>query len=484
MSDFTMPGLATGLDTSSIIQQLMSIERRPVTMLQSRKKVENTGLERLRLLNTKFLALEAAAKAVMGSSTSATSPFGAKTASSSNNAMFTATAGSTATPGSYSLEVLALAKSQKVGGNAYTGVTAASQLQISNGVNTATINIAAGDSVDTVAAAINADSNSGLAASVVSGKLVLLGKGSGLAENYTLTEVSGSGSLLSELGVQAAGTDVAAADASINIAGVNVTSATNTFTNALNGVNITAVATTAVGVPETLTVNKDQTTAVNAVKEMVAKFNDIVAQIKEDTKYDTATKKGGPLITDPMVKGITQQLNRQLTEAFAVTGQNGEILNYTDVGLQIQRDGTLALDETKLKEKLNSNPNEVLALFANEDAATDGGDATILINQAANAGNLGDGIANRLRAFANAMTSPSSSYNYKDASGNRYEGGLLGRINTVQKSLTTYDSRIEAYERRLELREKALRAQFVTMEKTISMLRNQGSYLSGLQAQG
>lgn len=484
MSDLTMPGLATGLDTSSIIQQLMSIERRPVAMLQTKKKLENTGLDRLRQLNTKFLALETAAKALMGSSTSATSPFGAKTASSSNNAFFTATASNTATPGTYSMEVLALAKSQKVGGSAYLGVTANSQLQISNGVKTATINITAGDSVDTVAAAINADSASGLAASVVGGKLVLLGKTTGAAENYSLTEIAGSGNLINELGLQATPSDIVAADASITIAGVNVTSSTNTFTNALNGVNITAVATTAVGQTETLTVNSDQTTTVNAVKEMVAKFNDIVSQIKEDTKYDASTKKGGPLISDPMVKGITQQMNRMLNEAFAVTGQNGEILNYTDVGLQIQRDGTLALDETKLKAKLNSNPNEVLALFTNEDGATDALDTTILLNQSANAGNLGDGIANRLRAFANAMTSPSSSYNYKDALGNRYEGGLLSRINTVQKSINSYDDRIESYERRLELREKALRAQFVAMEKTVSMLRNQGSYLSGQQTQG
>lgn len=479
MSELSMPGLATGLDTSSIIQQLMSIERRPVALLQSKQKVANTGLDRLRLLNTKFLALETAAKAVMGSGTSATSPFGAKSASSSNNSFFTATASSAATPGTYSIEVLALAKAQKVGGNAYVGPTANSTLQITNGTKTANINLAAGATVDDVASAINADANSGLAASVVSGKLVLTGKATGAAENYAITETAGSGNLVNELGLQANATDVAAADASINIAGVNATSATNTFTNALNGVTVTAVATTAVGQTETLTINNDRTTTVNAVKEMVAKFNDIVNQIKEDTKYDSGTKKGGPLVGDPFVRTITAQLNKQLNEAFAVTGQNGEILNYTDVGLQIQRDGTVTLDEAKLKDKLNSNPDEVFALFANEDGAVDGGDPSVLLNQGANAGNLGDGIANRLRAFANAMTSASSSYNYKDAGGNRYEGGLLSRINTVQKSVNTFDDRIEAYERRLELREKALRMQFTAMEKTVSMLRNQGSYLAG-----
>ena len=480
MSEFSFSGLATGLDTSSIIQQLMSIERRPVSLMQTKQKVASTSLDRLRLLNTKFLALETAAKAVMGSGTSATSPFGAKTASSSNNAFFTASATNAATPGSYSIEVNALAKAQKVGGNAFTAPTANGTLTITNTTDplkTATINVTAGMTVDQVAAAINSDSASGLAASIVGGSLVLLGKSTGATENYAIT--GSYGTLVNELGIQAAGTDVVGADATAKIAGVTVTSATNTFTNAVNGVTLTAVSTTAVGQTETLTVNGDQTTTVNAVKEMVAKFNDIVNQIRTDTKYDTTTKTGGPLVSDPFVRGVTAQMTKNLTEAFAVTGQNGEILSYSDVGLQIQRDGTLSLDETKFKEKLNSNPAEVLKLFANEDNAVDGTDPTIALNQAANAGNLGDGIANRLRAFANAMTSASSTYNFKDASGNRYEGGLLSRINSVQKSIGSYDDRIEAYERRLTQREKTLRAQFTAMEKTVSMLRSQGSYLSG-----
>ena len=200
MSSFSMPGLATGLDTSSIIQQLMSIERRPVALMQAKQKVQSGALDRLRLLNTKFLALETAAKAVMGASTSATSPFGAKTASSSNNAFFTATASSTATPGTYSVEVLSLAKAQKAGGDVFTAPTANGTLTIDNGVKTANVAITAGMTVTDVAAAINADSNSGLAASVVDNRLVLLGKATGVAENYT---ISGSyGTLVSELGLQ------------------------------------------------------------------------------------------------------------------------------------------------------------------------------------------------------------------------------------------------------------------------------------------
>lgn len=483
MSELSFSGLATGLDTSSIIQQLMSIERRPVNLMAAKQKTQSTVLDRLRLLNTKFLALETAAKAVMGSGTSATSPFGAKTASSSNNAFFTATAGSGATPGSYSVEINSLAKAQKLGGNAFTAPTAAGTLTITNTTDaskTANVSITAGMTADQVAAAINGTSSSGLAASVVAGKLVLFGKNTGTAENYA---VSGSyGTLVNELGLQATGTDVAAADATAKIAGVAVTSATNTFTNAVSGITLTAVSTTAVGQTETLTVNNDQNTTVGAVKEMVAKFNDIINQVRTDTKYDTNTKTGGPLVSDPFVRNITAQLTANLTEAFATTGQNGELLSYSDVGLQIQRDGTITLDEAKLKDKLNTQPSEVYALFAREDGAVNSSDATVMLNQAANGGNMGDGIANRLRAFANAMTSASSSYNFKDATGTRYEGGLLARINNVQKTITSYDDRMDAYERRLAQREKALRAQFTAMEKTVSMLRSQGSYLSGQQA--
>jgi flagellar hook-associated protein 2 len=477
MSELSMSGLATGLDTSTIIEQLMSIERRPVTLMETNKKTQSTVLDRLRLLSTKMLALETAAKNVMGTGSTASSPFGAKSAASSNNAVFTASSTSSATPGTYSVEVMSLAKSQKLGGNTFTGVTAASQLQISNGTNTATISIAAGATVDQVASAINADSASGLAASVVGGKLVLLGKQTGAVENYTLTELSGSGNLRNELGLQATAADVAASDATIKVAGITLNSATNTFSSAVNGVTINAVSVSTT--PETLTVNNDQSTTTNAVKELIQKYNDIIAQIKEDTKYDAASKKGGVLVGDPFASSVATFLNRMVTEQFAPAGQNGGITSYSDVGIQVQRDGTLTLDETKLQAKLNTNPNEVYALFAREDNAVDSGNASVKLNQGANGANMGDGIANRLRAFANSMTSLNSDYNWTDTNGVRYEGGLLNRINSAQKQISGIDDRIDAYERRLELREKSLRAQFVAMERAVSLLRNQGSYLAG-----
>lgn len=477
MSNFALSGLSTGLDTSSIIEQLMSIERRPQNAMKTQSATQSKMLDRMRLLNTKFLALENAAKAVMGVS-AATSPFGAKSASSSNPAVFTASATSGATAGTYTVDVLSLAKAQKAGGNVFSAPTGNGVLTITNGTNTANINITAGDSVDTVAAAINADAASGLAASVVGGRLIVLGKQTGAAEQYTL---SGSyGTLVNELGLQASGSDVAASDASMNVSGVLVTSGSNTFTNAVSGVTLNAVT---VGAGATMTIGNDNTAATTAIKDMLAKYNDIINQIKTDTKYDVTAKAGGPLASDTFTKGLTAQLNRMVSDPFGTGVQNGGLLNFSDAGITIARDGTLALDEAKLNAQLAAKPSEVLALFTREDGAVDGGSPTVKLNQGANGGNLGDGIANRLRAFANTLTSAASDYNYIDGGGARYRGSLLARMDGIQSRIDDLSNRVESFELRLQKRESSLRSRFVAMEKAVALIRNQGSYLSNQYSQ-
>jgi flagellar hook-associated protein 2 len=305
-----------------------------------------------------------------------------------------------------------------------------------------------------------------------------MGKQTGAVEQYA---ISGSyGTLVDQLGLQASGLDVAAADATATISGVAVTSGTNTFTNAISGVSLTAVS---VGAGATLTVGSDNSPAIAAVKDMLTKYNDIINQIKTDTKYDTASKTGGPLSSDNFVKGLTAQLNRMVSDPFGSGVQNGGLLNFSDAGITIARDGTLTLNESKLTSQLATNPAEVMALFNREDGAVDLVDPTVKLNQGANGAAMGDGIANRLRAFSNALTSATSDWNPSDGGGLRFRGGLLARMDGIQSRIDTLGDRVDAFELRLAKRESTLRNQFTAMEKAITLIRSQGSYLTSQQSQ-
>lgn len=456
-------GLSTGLDTNNIVAQLMSIERRPVTKLQSNKATVQTTMDRLRALNTKLLALQGSAKNLMGTSANL-SPFTAKKATSSDATKFTASVNSnTAAPGTYSVDVDALATSQRQGGGVFNAAQPGGTLTI-GGVG---VGITAGDTVDQVASKINAAGTT-MNATVVGGRLVLAGKATGAANNSAIS--AGGGLSLADLGLDVGA--VAATDAQIKVGGITITSANNTFTNALTGVDITAVA---VGAGQSVTVDSDSSQAVDKMKDLVAKYNEIVTQVREDTKYDVASKKAGPLNGDPFANSLLTDMAKMITDSVNPSGAAG-YQNYTDLGLSIQRDGSITLDETKFKAKLAENPNEVYKLMANEDGAMNG---STKINQGGKTGVYGDGLANRLQAFADQVTSNSSLYNDVNPSGGRFKGNLALRLEFSEARIKTFDTQIAAYEVRLTKREEFLKKQFLAMEKSVSQLRSQGNYLSG-----
>lgn len=478
-SGIQLSGLATGLDTSSVISQLMAIERRPVQMMAANQNAAQGKLDRLRALNLKLSALQTAAKGLVGTSFNL-SPFAAKTATSSNTSVFGASADATASTGSYSIDVQQLAREQRTGGGAFTSPAAAGTLRITaDDGSFKDLNVAAGATINDVKDAINAG-NMGMTASVVNNTLILTGGATG--RTYTVDDGDGTNDFAASLGIDSAGkTYQAAQSAIVKVDNTfTVTSASNQVTNAISGVTLN-LATTGTA---TVTVSRDNSQIASKVRDFIGKYNDVVNQVKEDTKYNAETKQGGKLLGDSFVSNLTVQMNRYLTEDFeldtaGVYGVDGAVRNYSSVGISVNRDGTLALDETKLNAAIAANPEKVFALFGQEDSAT----TTDAYGSTVKENTNRDGIANRLSAFIDSMISKTSMYNHTNGNGGRFEGGLLARITSTESLISSFDDRIEAYERRLELRERNIRNQFLAMEKSVASLRNQGNYLSGQLSQ-
>lgn len=487
-SPLRLSGISTGLDTSTIISQLMTVEKQPMVLMQQRQTKVQNQLDAYRDINTKLMALQTSAKALTGVSQNL-SPFANQSATSSNTAAFTAAISAKASPGTYNVTVNSLATTQSYGGGAFTAGQTGS-FTITNGSNTATINVASTDSAQDVADKVNADVNSGMYATVINGRIVMTGKSSGTAGNSTISQTSGGATFLSDIGLDPS-TNQAGADASITVNGITETSSTNKFAGALTGVDITATGTGS----GTVTIAADNTTVVNDVKDLISKFNDIVNTIANDTKYDKDSKTGGPLVGDSYVETLKDKLTAQITGVFDSTGYNttsGQLpglRNYTDVGISVQKDGTLTLDETKLTTALTNyqqqtpNSASVYQLFANEDGKTMP-DGTLLTDQGTagnngNPANWGDGIANRLSGFIDSLISPSSLYNSVNPSGGRYNGSLLEHINSLSNSIKDYGTQIDQYNARMDDYQRYLQNEFDNMETMVSQLRSQASYLGG-----
>lgn len=467
MDSMRLSGLATGLDTSSIIEQLMGLERRPIRLMETNQAKVQNRLDLFRQLNTKLSALERAADSLMGTSLSLSSFSGTK-AVSGNSALFTASSDTGAAAGTFNIEVMNLASAQKNGYGNYTAGTTGT-LTIQEGANPAiTVNITAG-TIEGVVAEING-ANAGMSAAVFddglgnanSKKIVLTGAKTGVT--YTVGGTAAVG-----IGVDTV--QSAAVQAQVEIDGNLVTSNSNTITSALSGVTLNLVA----AGTSTLTVSKDQSGAVAKVKDFIDKYNDVVDFLEKNSSYDDKTKRAGAFLGDSMTSGIRMQLSRLATDLVnpvaPATDPNGYSSYATNVGIELTREGTLKLDETKLTAALAASPNLVYDLFSKEEGSAGVGSAKrVVVGAGATAG---DGIAVRISGYVQSLIKTGGDYL---AAGQ--DGSLLGAIKGMEKTIDGFDDRIEAYERRLELRERSLRAQFTAMERSVSMLRSQGSYMT------
>ncbi|MEA2154103.1 MAG: flagellar hook-associated protein 2, partial [Solirubrobacteraceae bacterium] len=176
MSPIALSGLASGLDTESIITQLMSVEQAPRTRMALQDTQAQARQGTLKDLTTKLNAVRDAATALRSTATWAD----VQTVGSSDAARVSVRALSgAAAPGSHQLEVSRLAVTAQHAFD-YTASTTAQSVQIGS----FTLAVDPNSTVGTVAAAINARADSPVSAVVASGKLVLTSRASGAANDF------------------------------------------------------------------------------------------------------------------------------------------------------------------------------------------------------------------------------------------------------------------------------------------------------------
>jgi flagellar hook-associated protein 2 len=144
-----------------------------------------------------------------------------------------------------------------------------------------------------------------------------------------------------------------------------VTSETTSVADAIQGITLTIGT---VG-KANLVVSQDTAAVKAGVTGFVKAYNDLNKAIKEVSGYNAETKKGGALLGDSTVQTLQTQLRKQLTQG--ITGLTGGLQNLSQIGITFQKDGTLALDNSKLDKAIKGNFNDVAALFAAVGKASD-----------------------------------------------------------------------------------------------------------------
>jgi flagellar hook-associated protein 2 len=420
-------GFGSALDINAIVSQLMTLEQRPLTLLANEQGMTQSRISSWGKLKGALASLQGVLKEVHS-----LDRFKALKAAVGDATVATAAAGASATPGTYTLEVLALAQQHKLRSEAFAssaetlgGGTLTFQYgAYDSGANTFTLNaskaaqsvtIAAGSSLAAVRDAVNA-AGIGVSASIVNDgsgdRLVFGAKDAGAASSLKVTVADGDGNDLDASGLSRLAYDptagagsgknltqaAAAQDASLRIDGVTVTKSSNVITDAIAGVTLT-LAKTNPGTPTTVTVQRDTESVKKTVESFVSGYNDAYKVLKDLTAYNAETKQAGLLQGDAVATSILSRMRATLNAA--LTAFSGTFTSLAQIGVAFQKDGTLALDAAKLQAAMDSAYDDIAGLFTcvgkltgsgatfrGYSAATQAGSYAVAVTQLATRGTL------------------------------------------------------------------------------------------------
>jgi flagellar hook-associated protein 2 len=446
----TSAGAAGGsvIDVSSLVSQLVAATRAPQdSIISSETQTVTTQISAIGTLKGALSTFQSSLSAL-----DTPTAFNAETASSGNSSVFTATATSDATPGSYSVSVSQLAQAQQIVST--TGISGSASigtgtLQLSLGGTSFNVQVdSSNNTLAGIAGAINsAAGNPGITATVINGTdgshLVLSSTQTGAANTIQVSETDG-GSSLSSLTYGTGNTtnftqNTAAQDAEFSISGIAHTSASNTVSDALNGVTLTLTGTTpatGTGSTASLTVASDQTTIISNVQAFVDAYNTMVGAITPLGSYDQASGTAGPMLGDPVLSGIQNQMKQAL---YGLVNTGSSTYNsLASVGITTNSDGTLSLDTTKFTTALNAAPSAVSSLFSSS-----GGVAATLnttINNELASGGIIDSRSTTLVTQENQLTQKTDDLNTQMTALTASLTQQYSTLNTLLSSLQTTSS--------------------------------------------
>ncbi len=345
MSAISLSGLASGIDTDSIVTQLMAVEGQSKTRLQvadAKAEARDTGLKDLA---TKLGAVRDAANALKSS----TLWSNVQRLTSSDTARISVLAAAGAAPGTRSLEVTALAVTSQ---HAFTYTASADPQTIT--VGGFSLAVDPNSTAATVAAAINDRADAPMSAVVAGGKLVLTSRAGGASGDFTMA----ASPLLAEDPSYAR----AGSDAAYKVDGVSKTSPSNVITDAILGVEVTLKATTTSPVSITVSDPGPDTDSVKSkLTAFVSAYNSAVdfirgklteARVKDPTTSADAAK--GIFAGDTMLTGVLSSMRSQMGDLSALGISTGATTGSATFSADAVA-GKLKVDDVKLTAALTGD---------------------------------------------------------------------------------------------------------------------------------
>jgi len=154
-----------------------------------------------------------------------------------------------------------------------------------------------------------------------------------------------------------------AVDAQVKIDGLTINRSSNKITDAITGVTLNLMGQTAG--PANISISNDTSGVKDKLTALVKSYNDLLADITVLTgpvnTKDTTDIYSGSLQRDPNVSKIKTSLRSLFMADSSSPGANMKALR--DIGVSLQKDGTLTLDETVMNSALSGSISQVVTML-------------------------------------------------------------------------------------------------------------------------
>ncbi len=430
-------GAGAGFDTKKIVEALVNAEKAPAEARLNTKIAESeaqiSGLgQAVSVLNVVRDAAQRLNDA---------KDFKTYAVTNSQTSAFTATTTSQARAGSNNITVSQIAQEQRSLSNAFASETAkfnAGSITLSLTVGstsqtTSSISVADASLSGTVKA-INA-ANLGVTAEIVDTgesanryRIQLIGE-TGAEKAFSLTSSDNS---LNFSSVQSA------ADAKLNVNGIDFIRSKNVIDDVLTGVSLSLNSVTTGAA--SLSINQDNSEAKANIVDFVTIYNEAQRQLKDLGNSST----GGELAGDSIFRSLTRSLRS--TVLGTSSSATSSISNLSDMGISVSRTGELTVDDTKLDKAISSNYSDIVTMFTadTDSQATSSTDAA--------------GLAGDLNKLISDATN-SSSY-------------LVTQQKTLASSVSARQAELTELEERMERVEERYNQQFLAMQQIIDQMNS------------
>lgn len=466
ISSSSYMGQYTGITSDTIDQLLQSDELRK-TVIQNKIDKINTKSQAWTDISTRLSNLTSKLEALQDEGT-----YGTKKVTSSDDASATVSGTADSMEGSYDLIIKKLATSSKITGKVVTKADGTARISTKDALGysgkltitnaaadgsdkplTVEIDVKATDSLKDIANAINnakdpSDSTgtkgAGLKATIVNNQLVITSEEMG---DRTLTI---GGNLKDSLGFKDSKT-VEGQSAEFTLDGIDMTRNSNNPTDVVDGVTFNFKKADA-SKTITLGLTNDTDKELSAVKDFVSQYNSVMSFLSEKMDVGDPSKSDnttGALAGDSTLISLQSKLQSTVLGGKSVNGVSASTL-----GLSVDRNGTLSLDETKFKAQLAKNPNAVKDFFFVDTSTKYSTEKT------------GTGYTADFKAVIDRYTSTKSGS----------EGVISLRKSSYQSEIKDYNKQIERITEQIATKRARYVTMFTNLDTAIGNLQSQFSY--------